>query len=74
MVSESFISGIEEETLAVYIYLVNGVRLKGTVERHDERGIILTNDGHSQLIFTHAIASISPIDTGRGASISRETA
>jgi len=48
----------EKKTLTVF--LVNGVKLTGTVADFDETTLLLVREGHSQLIYKHAISTIMP--------------
>ncbi|KAA6204800.1 MAG: RNA chaperone Hfq [Candidatus Tokpelaia sp.] len=42
------------------VFLVNGVKLTGTVADFDEATLLLVREGHSQLIYKHAISTIMP--------------
>lgn len=48
----------EKKTLTVF--LVNGVKLTGTVADFDAQTLLLVREGHSQLIYKHAISTIMP--------------
>jgi len=39
---------------------VNGFQLKGTVKGFDNYTIVLDSDGRQQLIYKHAVSTISP--------------
>ena len=45
---------------AVTIFLVNGVKLQGIVTWFDNFCVLLRRDGHSQLVYKHAISTIMP--------------
>jgi len=45
---------------ALTVFLVNGVKLTGTVADFDEMTLLLVREGHSQLIYKHAISTIMP--------------
>ncbi len=42
------------------IFLVNGVKLQGIVTWFDNFCLLLRRDGHSQLVYKHAISTIMP--------------
>ena len=42
------------------IFLVNGVKLQGIVTWFDNFCVLLRRDGHSQLVYKHAISTIMP--------------
>lgn len=55
----AFLDGILHQVVTVY--LVNGIRLTGTVKQHDAFTLLLQDvDGIDSLIFKHAISSIMP--------------
>lgn len=47
--------------MAVTIYLVNGFQLRGMVKGFDNFTVILEQDGKQQLVYKHAISTISPM-------------
>ena len=47
-------------TSAKTIFLVNGVKLQGVVTWFDNFCVLLRRDGHSQLVYKHAISTIMP--------------
>jgi len=44
----------------VTVYLVNGVKLEGTIYTGDNDVIVIERDGVEQMVFKHAIATILP--------------
>jgi len=48
------------EKKALTVFLVNGVKLTGTVADFDDMTLLLVREGHSQLIYKHAISTIMP--------------
>ena len=48
----------------VVVYLLNGIRLTGTLRSFDQFTLLLDNNGQQQLVFKHACATVMP-DTGR---------
>ena len=58
---DSFLNQIRKENIPVIIYLANGFQLRGAVRGFDSFTVILENDGKQQLIYKHAISTITPI-------------
>ncbi|GBD97586.1 MAG TPA: RNA chaperone Hfq [Nitrospirae bacterium] len=54
-----FLNYIRKEKIPVTIYLVNGARLKGTIKGFDNF-VVLLKQSAQQLIYKHAISTISP--------------
>jgi len=58
-IQDGFLNFARREKLTVNIYLVNGAKLLGRIKSFDKFSLILENSTHEQLIFKHAISSIS---------------
>jgi host factor-I protein len=50
---------VKREKIVVTIYLVNGFQLKGYVSGFDNFTIILNSDGRNQMVYKHAISTIT---------------
>lgn len=57
---DSFLNQVRKENIAVIIYLVNGFQLRGSVKGFDNFTVIIENDGKQQLVYKHAISTITP--------------
>lgn len=57
---DSFLNHVRKENLAVVIYLVNGFQIRGLVRGFDNFTVIIENEGRQQLVYKHAISTISP--------------
>jgi len=55
-----FLNHIRKEKTPTIIFLVNGVKLQGVVTWFDNFCILLRRDGHSQLVYKHAVSTIMP--------------
>lgn len=55
-----FLNQVRKENILITIYLINGFQLKGTVKGFDNYTIVLESDGKQQLIYKHAVSTISP--------------
>lgn len=58
---DSFLNQVRKENVAVIIYLVNGFQLRGFVKGFDNFTVIIENDGKQQLVYKHAISTITPL-------------
>ena len=56
-----FLNQVRKEKMAVTVYMTNGFQLKGVVKGFDNFTVVLDSDGKQQLIYKHAISTVSPI-------------
>jgi host factor-I protein len=59
-VQDVFLNNIRKNKTSVTVFLVNGVKLQGIVTWFDNFSILLRRDGHTQLVYKHAISTIMP--------------
>ena len=59
-VQEDFLGDIRKNEIAVTVFLINGVKLQGVITWFDDASILLRRDGHTQLIYKHAVSTIMP--------------
>lgn len=57
---DTFLNQIRKDNVPVTIFLVNGFQLKGNVKGFDNFTVVLDVEGKQQLIYKHAISTISP--------------
>jgi host factor-I protein len=55
-----FLNSVRKTKNPLTIFLVNGVKLTGVVTSFDSFCVLLRRDGHSQLVYKHAISTIMP--------------
>ena len=55
-----FLNTVRKQKIALTIFLINGVKLTGVVTSFDNFCVLLRRDGHSQLVYKHAISTIMP--------------
>ena len=55
-----FLNGVRKSKIPVTVFLMNGVKLQGVISWFDNFSILLRRDGHSQLVYKHAISTIMP--------------
>lgn len=56
---DSILNQVRKEGSAVIIHLVNGFQLKGQVKGFDNFTVILDSAGKQQLVYKHAISTIT---------------
>ncbi|PHR60274.1 MAG: RNA chaperone Hfq [Robiginitomaculum sp.] len=57
---DTFLNTVRKTKTPLTIFLVNGVKLQGIVTWFDNFCMLLRRDGHSQLVYKHAISTIMP--------------
>ncbi|MBQ7835242.1 MAG: RNA chaperone Hfq [Ruminiclostridium sp.] len=56
-----FLNQARKERIPVTIYITNGFQFKGIVKGFDNYTVILDSDGRQNLIYKHAISTITPL-------------
>lgn len=56
-----FLNHIRKNKTPVTVFLVNGVKLQGIISWFDNFCVLLRRDGHSQLVYKHAISTVMPV-------------
>ena len=59
-VQDDFLNNIRQNKISVTVFLVNGVKHQGLITWFDSFSLLLRRDGHTQLIYKHAISTIMP--------------
>ena len=59
-VQDVFLNHVRKAKTPVTIFLVNGVKLQGIITWFDNFSILLRRDGHTQLVYKHAISTVMP--------------
>src|ERR1044071_2235470 len=73
-IQDSFLNSARKERSNVTIYLMSGVKLTGRIKSFDKYSVILEAGAQEQLIFKHAISTVSlPRGGGRDFHYSRES-
>ena len=55
-----FLNAVRKSKTPVTVFLVNGVKLQGIITWFDNFCVLLRRDGHSQLVYKHAISTVMP--------------
>jgi len=59
-VQDVFLNHIRKNKTPVTVFLINGVKLQGIVTWFDNFSVLLRRDGHTQLVYKHAISTVMP--------------
>jgi len=71
-IQDSFLNSARKERSNITIYLMSGVKLTGRIKSFDKYSVILEAGSQEQLIFKHAISTVSlPRGGGRDYHYSR---
>ena len=56
----SGLNDIKDKKISVTVFLINGVKLQGVITWFDATSLLLRRDGHTQLVYSHAVSTIMP--------------
>ena len=56
-----FLLRARQERLPVTLFLMNGFQMRGTIVGYDTFVVVLDSDGKQQVVYKHAISTISPV-------------
>ena len=56
---DPFLNALRRERVPVSVYLVNGIKLQGTIESFDQF-VVLLRSTVSQMVYKHAISTVVP--------------
>jgi host factor-I protein len=65
---DAFLNAVRMEGTRVSMYLVNGIRLIGSVQSFDRHTVLLSSATGVQLVYKHAVSTVQP-DTERARPI-----
>ena len=60
VLQDQFLADLAKGRVPVQIFLVNGIRLQGEIERFDQYGLVLRG-ASDQFVYKHAISTILPV-------------
>src|SRR5712664_1605574 len=58
-IQDAFLNTARRDKAMVMVYLLNGAKLTGRIRSFDKFSVLLESGAHEQLIFKHAISTIS---------------
>ncbi|HZK26952.1 MAG TPA: RNA chaperone Hfq [Thermoclostridium sp.] len=56
-----FLNQVRKEHAPVTVYLTNGFQLRGLVKGFDNFTVVLDSEGKQQLVYKHAISTVTPM-------------
>lgn len=62
---DAFLNQLRRERTTVTIHLVNGFRIMGRIKGFDRFALLIENSGQEQMVFKHAISTITTTKTFR---------
>jgi len=65
-IQDAFLNTVRREKATVVIYLLTGAKLTGRIRSFDKFSILLEAGSHEQLVFKHAISTVSLPRRGSG--------
>ena len=60
---DTFLNQVRKDGVPVTIHLMNGFQIKGLVRGFDNFVILMDSMGKQQMIYKHAISTVSPAQT-----------
>ncbi len=69
-IQDTFLNQLRKENIPVTIFLVNGFQIRGTIKAFDNFTVVVDSDGKQQMLFKHAISTVTP---QRNVSLMQET-
>jgi host factor-I protein len=70
---DPFLNALRKERVPVSIYLVNGIKLQGTIDSFDQFVVLLKNSVN-QMVYKHAISTVVPARNVRIPGVEEEAA
>lgn len=59
-IQDLFLSRARRSRANVTMFLMNGYQLRGTITAYDQFVVVLVSEGKQQVIYKHAISTITP--------------
>lgn len=60
-IQDGFLNQLRRDNVAVTVYLVNGVQIKGYIRSFDNFTVIIESDSRQMMVYKHALSTIAPI-------------
>ena len=61
-IQDTFLKHLRDNNIDVTMFLVNGIKLVGRIERFDNFIVLLVRGNSSQVVYKHAISTILPVE------------
>lgn len=62
LLQDTFLEELRKEQVTVSIFLINGIKLHGTVDHFDDH-VIMLKSAVTQMVYKHAISTVVPSRT-----------
>jgi host factor-I protein len=62
-IQDAFLNYMRKNKQPVTIFLLNGVKISGTIACFDQHSIVIRREGYTQLLYKHAISTFTPHGT-----------
>ncbi|GAB6990120.1 RNA chaperone Hfq [Paenibacillus pini] len=59
-IQDTFLNQLRKENIPVTIFLVNGFQIRGAIKAFDNFTVVVDTDGRQQMLFKHAISTVTP--------------
>ena len=63
-IQDAYLNSVRREKLPVTVFLISGVKLIGKIKGFDKYSVILEANSQEQLIFKHAISTVTTTKVG----------
>ena len=60
-IQDKFLTECIQKKIPVTLFIMNGFQMRGVLRAEDNFTVVLESDGKQQLIYKHAISTVSPI-------------
>ena len=57
---DELLDEIVDDKVPVTVFLMNGFQIRGAVSDHDDAVVVLETEGKQQIVYKHAISTITP--------------
>lgn len=58
---DELLDELVNERTPVAVFLMNGFQLRGSILDHDDAIIVIETEGKQQMVYKHALSTVSPI-------------
>ena len=56
-----FLNTLRKDRIECTVFLMNGYQIKGVIRGYDNFVIMVESDGRQQVVYKHAVSTISPV-------------
>ena len=60
---DAILKEVRRDKVPVTLFLMNGFQMRGTIVGYDTFVVVLDSEGKQQVVYKHAISTISPVRT-----------